>query len=355
MITMTEPDIPTTTRAAVLVETGKPLEIRNLTIPELAAGQVLVEVQYAGVCHTQLHEIRGNRGPDRFLPHTLGHEGAGTVLTCGSDVSKVRPGDRVVLSWIKGEGIDVASTTYGSPDGPVNSGAISTFMTHAVCSENRLVPLCDMPMRESALLGCAVPTGAGMVTNTADIQPGSTVAVFGVGGIGLSTVLAASMRQAGMIIAVDVVDEKLEAARRAGATHTINGTQANPFERIQELTDNKGVDAAFEAAGLPQTMETAFSSVAAGGGLCVLAGNVSFGEKIRLDPFDLIKGRRIVGTWGGETVPDQDIPQYAEMYLDGKFPFDQLISHEWPLDQINTAFDQLEAGKVSRALIRIAE
>ncbi len=350
-------DIPTITRAAVLVEIGKPLEIMELTLPTLKPGQVLIEMAYAGVCHSQLHEIRGRRGPDAFLPHTLGHEGAGTVLACGEGVSKVSLGDRVVLSWIKGEGVDVPGTTYESAIGTVNSGAISTFMTVTVTCENRVVPILEdkLPMREAALLGCAVPTGAGVVINTADVQAGSSVAVFGVGGIGLSAVLASAMRGATTIIAIDIVDEKLEAASRAGATHTINAATEDAVERIKEITEGSGVDTAVEAAGLPQTMEAAFVSVAYGGGLCVLAGNVAFGETINLDPFDLIKGRKIVGSWGGETVPDRDLPRYAEMFLSGKLPFDQLVSHEWTLENINTAFDELEARQVSRALIRMKD
>lgn len=350
-------DIPTTTRAAVLIETGKPLEVMMLTLPALKSGQVMVDMDYAGVCHSQLHEIRGRRGPDRFLPHTLGHEGAGTVLACGEGVTKVRRGDKVVVTWIKGEGADVPGTTYESANGTVNSGAISAFMTVTVTCENRVVPISEieLPIREAALLGCAVPTGAGVVINTADVQSGSLVAVFGVGGIGLSAVLAAAMRGAGIIIAVDIVDEKLAAAKRAGATHIINAASEDVLERIREITGGRGVDTAIEAAGLPQTMETAFASVAYGGGLCVLAGNVSFGEKISLDPFDLIRGRKIVGTWGGETVPDRDIPRYAEMFLAGKLPFDQLVSHEWVLEDINVAFNELEAGRVSRALIRMKD
>jgi len=347
--------LPTTTRAAVLIETGQPLKIMDLRLPVLKPGQVLVEMTYAGVCHTQLHEVRGKRGPDRFLPHVLGHEGAGTVLALGEGVSKVRVGDRVVLTWIKGQGADVPSTAYEGDIGTVNSGAISTFMTYTVTCENRLVPIAEalLPQRDAALLGCAVPTGAGSIVNTADVAKGESVAVFGVGGIGMSAVLAAAMREAKIIIAIDVVEDKLTAAKAAGATHVVNALLENPVERIKLITDGKGVDTAVEAAGKPETMEAAYTSVAYGGGLCILAGNVAFGEKMCLDPYDLIKGRHIVGTWGGETAPDRDLPAYAEMYVKGTLPFGQLVSHEWPLEEINIAFDELEAGRVSRALIRL--
>lgn len=346
---------PQTTRAAVLVKTGEPLKILELQLPALQPGQVLVEMEYAGVCHTQLHEVRGRRGPDKFLPHTLGHEGSGVVAAVGDGVCKVGVGDRVVLTWIKGEGADVPSTTYCSEIGIVNSGAVSAFMTYAVASENRLVAMYEngLNTRDAALLGCAVPTGAGTVINTADVKSGSSVAVFGVGGIGLSAVLAAAMRRASPIIAVDIVEAKLHAAMAAGATHAINAATEAVLEQIKGLTGGRGVDTAIEAVGRPETMETAYRSVRYGGGLCVLAGNVAFGEQICLDPYDLIKGRRLVGTWGGETDPDRDLPIYAEMYVRGDLPFGQLVSHEWPLEDINEAFNALEVGLVSRALIRL--
>ena len=149
------------TEAAVLSELNQPLRLSKLTIPDLKFGQVLVEVAYSGVCHSQLLEVHGKRGLDRFLPHTLGHEGSGTVLKVGPGVTKVKPSDRVVLSWIKGSGADLPFTIYQSAEETVNSGAISTFMRHTVTCENRVTPIPDaMPLREAALLGCAIPTGA---------------------------------------------------------------------------------------------------------------------------------------------------------------------------------------------------
>jgi S-(hydroxymethyl)glutathione dehydrogenase/alcohol dehydrogenase len=343
------------TLAAVLEQLNKPLRIRELTIPDLRPGQVLVEVAYSGVCHSQLLEVRGKRGPDRFLPHTLGHEGSGTVLEVSASVTKVKPGDHVVLSWIKGNGADVPFTVYQSLEGAVNSGAISTFMQQTVTCENRVTPIPDaMPLREAALLGCAIPTGAGIVSNTARVRPGSSVAIFGVGGIGLSAVLAADLVHATTVIAVDVSDHKLEQARQVGATHLINARQQDPLETILEITGQRGVDYAIEAAGQRETMETAFQVVRDGGGLCVLAGNLPHGERISLDPFDLIKGKRIVGTWGGETQPDRDIPMYVDLYLSGKLKLDRLITHTYNLDEINQAFSDLEAREVGRALIALS-
>ncbi len=342
------------TEAAVLVELNQPLLSLTLDLPELRPGQVLVDVAYSGVCHSQLHEVRGRRGPDRFLPHTLGHEGSGTVTAVGPGVAKVRPGDRVVLTWIKGDGADVPSVSYGSELGRVNSGAISTFMRRTVTCENRVVPVpAEMPLREAALLGCALPTGAGVVTNTANPPAGSALVVFGAGGIGLSAVMAARLHGVGTLIAVDVVEQKLADARRFGATHTVNACHCDPVAAILELTGGRGADFAVEAAGRRETMEAAFRCVRDKGGLCVLAGNLPHGEQISLNPFDLIRGKRIVGTWGGDTVPDRDLPRYARLFLDGKLPLADLISREYPLSGANAALDDLEGGRVARALINM--
>jgi len=338
--------------SAVLHQLNEPLRLQELTIPSLKPGQVLVEVAYSGVCHSQLLEVSGKRGQDRFLPHTLGHEGSGVVLEVGDGVTKVRPGDRVVLSWIKGKGADVAGTIYESAQGPISSGAISTFMRQTVTSENRVTPIPKvMPLREAALLGCAIPTGAGVVLNTARVRPGSSVAVFGVGGIGLSAVLAASLMNATIIVAVDVVDRKLERAKALGATHLVNVQTQDPMTTILEITAGRGVDFAIEAAGRRETMETALRSVRENSGLCVLAGNLPFGERFTVDPMDLIKGRQIVGTWGGETQPDRDIPMYVELYQKGKLQLEALITHSYRLEEVNRAIDDLEQGKVGRALV----
>ncbi len=348
--------MPRQTKAAVLCELEKPLRIMTLTIPELKPGQLLVDVAYSGVCHTQLLEARGKRGQDRFLPHALGHEGSGTVLEVGTGVTKVKPGDRVVLTWIKGNGADVPSTVYQSPNGPVNSGAISTFMRQTVTCENRVVPIPEaMPLRQAVPLGCVFPTGAGMVFNTANVQEGNTIAVFGIGGIGLSAILAASFKKAKIIIAIDVFEHKLEQARQLGATHLINAHKQEPLDAIGEITGGLGVDYAIEAAGTRETMEKAFQSVRDNGGLCVLAGNLPYGERISLNPFDLIRGKRITGSWGGETQPDRDIPKYAEYYLSGKLQLDRLLTHTYSLDDINQALDDLEKGKIGRALIDMSQ
>ena len=342
------------TKAAVLFETGKPLRILELSIPDLRPGQVLVDIAYSGVCHSQLNEVRGHKGPDRFLPHTLGHEGAGTVVAVGAEVKKVRPGDAVVLSWLKGSGADVPGTVYDSSEGPINSGAISTFMRRTVTCENRITVVPQaMPGKLCALLGCAIPTGAGVVFNTSGLARGDAVAVFGAGGVGLSAVMGAASVGAVPIIAVDLVADKLAKARELGATHTVNAGEGDPVAAIRGLTGGRGVRVAIECAGQVAAMEAAFESVAPGGGLCIIAGNPPQGQTLRVNPYSLIAGKRLVGTWGGETRPDVDIPRYVEMFLAGRLPLEKLGTEQYPLDEVNRALDDLEAGRALRAMIRM--
>jgi len=341
------------TQAAILTQLKAPLEFWELELPSLKEGQVLVKMAYSGLCHSQLNEIKGLKGEDKFLPHTLGHEGSGQVEAVGRGVTKVVPGDNVVLSWLKGCGADVSGTQYSSKKGQVNSGAISTFLTYAILSENRVIPIPKtMPLKEAALLGCAIPTGAGVVKNEMSIREGQSFAVFGAGGVGLSALLAAKYAKAFPLIAIDVVEEKLQKARLMGATHVVNACHHDPVQEIQKIMQGRGLDYVFESAGRREAMEKAFSALKAPGGLCVVAGNLPMGEQISIDPFDLIRGKRIVGTWGGGSKIDHDVTFYAELYLKGQFDLNSLITHEVPLEHLNDLVSELEAGRVGRGLIK---
>lgn len=340
------------TTAAILVQTGQPLELMDVTLPALKPGQLIVDIAYSGVCQTQLNEARGHKGPDRFLPHALGHEGSGIVREVSPEVTKVKPGDRVVLSWLKGSGLDVPGTVYEGAIGKINSGAISTFMTATVTCENRVTKIPDdMPLKEAALLGCAIPTGAGVVLNSIKLQAGQSLAVYGVGGIGLSAVMAAAALGGSPIIAIDVTPEKLALAKILGATHTINPLETDPVAMVRELTGGKGVDAALEAAGNTEVMELAFESVRNGGGVCFIAGNAPYGHTLRINPFSLIAGKVLKGTWGGDGQIDADIPRYVEMFTQGRLALDLLAKDVYDLTGINQALDDLEARKVTRAMI----
>ncbi|MFC0241613.1 zinc-binding dehydrogenase [Rhodopseudomonas telluris] len=343
-----------TFRAAVLHELNQPLSIETVEAPALAAGQVLVKLAYSGVCHSQVMEARGGRGPDRYLPHMLGHEGSGVVVEIGEGVAKVRPGDRVILGWIKGAGADAQGIRYKGRNGYINAGAVTTFNEYAVVAENRVTPLPPgVPMDVAALFGCALPVGAGIVINIAKPPPGSTLAVFGLGGIGLSALMACKLFSCKQLIAVDVEPAKLEMARELGATAVIDASRSNPVEEIRALTGGLGVDFAIESAGLTRVIEQAFDATRRFGGLCVFASHPKSDEKIALDPFELICGKRILGTWGGDSRPGHDIELLAGLYRDGKLPLASMFTRRYALTEINAALDDLEHRRSVRPLIEI--
>jgi len=340
--------------AAILTRIGEPLRVQQIGIPALGRGQVLVDVEWAALCHTQLNEIRGLKGPDPFLPHTLGHEGTGRVTATGPEVTKVKAGDRVVLTWIRGDGLEGGPTVYRGPDGPVNSGSVSAFLRRAVISENRLVPIVDdMPAREAALFGCAVPTGFGMVRNEARLARGGTIAIFGIGGVGQAAIVGAVAAGASMIVAIDVAETKLQRAKRLGATHVIDASKQDIIDTVAQLTSKQGLDAAVEASGVPAAMETAFEAIRPGG-IAVIAGNAPANTRIRINPAGLNQGKRLSGTWGGGSKPDRDTPLFQTMYREGALPLADMITHEYPLAAINEAFDTLAKAKAGRILINMS-
>lgn len=341
-------------KAAVLVAPGDPLWVTGgIEVPPPGRGQVLVRIAYTGLCHSQLMEASGLRGPDPWLPHLLGHEATGRVEATGAGVTKMKPGDAVILSWIRGLGLEAAGARYRRGDLIINSGAVTTFSEYAVVSENRCTPLPHkLPMSIGSLLGCAVMTGAGAVLNVMRPAAGSTIAVFGLGGIGMSALMAAAYCQPAVLVAVDVVGAKLSQAGKLGATHTVNAVSEDPVAAIRKICGGSA-DFALDASGKTNVIEQAFASVRPHGGLCVFASHPAAGEVIKLDPFDLICGRQIRGTWGGDCKPDRDIPLLADLYMKKELPLDELISVEYPLDEINCAMEDLRSGRVTRALIRV--
>ena len=320
-------------------------------MPELKPGQVLIEVALSGVCHTQLLECRGHRGQDPYLPHCLGHEASGIVQQIGAGVTKCRPGDRVALSWIKGSGADVPGTVYSWNGRAVNAGGITTFARHTVVSENRVTVLpADFDMGDAALLGCAVATGAGAVLNTAGVRPGQGVAVFGAGGVGLCTVAAARLAGAQPIVAIDVNRERLRVAREMGATHLITAGEEEPVAALQKLCPG-GVDYAIEASGRPEVMVQALQAVRPQGGAAVIVGNAHHGQTVPLDPRELNQGKRLLGTWGGDTVPDRDFPRYCRLIQSGRLNLSPLRSAPFRLGDVNEALTALDERQVARPLI----
>ncbi len=342
-------------KAAILHETNQPLAVEGgIEVPVLLPGQVLVQIAYAGVCHSQIMEVKGGRGVDRYLPHMLGHEGTGIVVETGPGVTKVARGQKVVLGWIKGSGANASGATYRQQGRTINAGAVTTFGEYAVVSENRCTLLPDgIPMDIGVLFGCAVPVGAGIVTNTVKPAPGSSVAVFGLGGVGLSALMACLLYDCRQIIAVDVMREKLAMATKLGATMTIDASTQDPVAELRRVTDGAGVDYSIESAGTTRTIEQAFDAVRRFGGLCVFASHPRGGEHISLDPYELICGKRISGSWGGGSDPDRDIVRFAELYRSGRLPLENMITKRYTLDQINDALDDLEQRRSLRPLIEI--
>jgi S-(hydroxymethyl)glutathione dehydrogenase/alcohol dehydrogenase len=325
--------------AAILVEQNKPLEIDEVIIPKLLYGQVLVKIFYSGICRTQFNEIKGYKGKDPYLPHTLGHEASGEVLEIGTGVTKVKVSDHVVVTWIKGAGINAGGAVYTCGNKKINSGPVSTFLQYAVISENCLVPISkDMPLKQAALLGCSFATGAGIIFNEMKSFPKSSLAIFGLGGIGFSALLAAKIRKMKPIIVVDINEKKLKEAISFGADFSFNANDPACFEKILNYTNNMGLDFSLEATGNKKAMELSFLVTKKRGGLCILAGNLPEKEKIEINPFHLIEGRNIRGTWGGGTEIDKHIPIYIEHYLKGNLNLNSIIINTIDLKNINDLF-----------------
>ncbi len=340
------------TEAAVLVELGGDLQIADLEIPPLAPGQVLVKIELSGVCHTQLSEARGRRGPDAWLPHCLGHEGVGRVVDCDAG-GKVSVDDRVVLTWIQGEGRNAGGAQYAWADGrggKVNAGAVTTFQRHAVVSENRLVSLPDgLDDDLSPLLGCAAPTGFGAVLNTAAVRGDETVVILGVGGVGACAVLAAAHAGCPSVVAVDVNPEKLQVATRLGATQVVLADDGLA-ESLESLVPG-GFDVAIEATGQAEVMSVALERVRPRGGLAVIVGNAPSGQLVTIDPQQFNQGKRLFGTWGGDSVPDRDVPRFAEILRDERARLTEVVGPRYSLGDVNRALLDLEQGRVLRPII----
>ncbi|HEV7693320.1 MAG TPA: zinc-binding dehydrogenase [Hyphomonadaceae bacterium] len=339
------------TTAALLVATGKPLELADIEIPKLNPGQVLVEIAYSGACGTQVMEWRGDKGEDKWVPHCIGHEGVGRVLEIGSAVTKVKADDIVVLSWIKGTGIEAGGAKYDWNGKVVNSGGVTTFQKHAVVSENRLTHLpAALDKKTGILLGCAAPTGMGAVFNVLNAKAGDAVAVFGTGGIGLNALMAASFAGATPVIGIDPQASRRELAKRYGATHVIDPTGVDVVAEIRKIVPN-GVDLAVEATGLPPVMEQAVNSTRQQGGRSVVIGNAKHGAKLDLNPAVFNQGKSLMGTWGGDSVPDRDYAKYGKLLASGRFEVAGLLSRPYSLAEADQALQDLASGKVGRPLI----
>ena len=344
------------TRAAILVEQKKPLVIEEVEVPALKLGQVLVKVLASGICGSQIGEINGVKGPDRFLPHLLGHEGCGTVLEVGEGVRTVKPGDRVVLHWRKGAGLESVTPVYGSRIGSVNAGWVTTFNDHAIVSENRVTRVpADFDIEAAALFGCAITTAFGVVNANAQVAIGQSVAVFGAGGIGLSIIQGAALAGAHPIIAIDLFDNRLDLARTLGATHTINSRSADAAEAVAAIVGGEGVDVAIDNTGNVEVIALA-SRLTSGRGRTVLVGVPPKGATAAISTLPLHFEKRLVGSHGGESRPEVDIPRYVRLVQDGRLSLAGVVGRRYALDEINTAIDDMTSGRLSgRAIVRLSD
>jgi len=266
-------EYPLTFKAAILEENNKPLTVDKVTFNgPLKTGQVLVRIHYSGICGKQIEEIKASAGKDPYLPHMLGHEGSGIIVDIGPDVSKVAPGDHVVLHWVKGQGIDAETPEYSKNGEKINAGWITTFNEYGVISENRLTKISkEIDLNVASLLGCAATTGIGVIVNEAKVRPNESVGVFGCGGVGLSAILGAKLAKSFPIIGVDKHNDSLKLARKIGATHIINSTEKDITTEIKNITDGEGVNYVIITAANPKFIEESAQSSSIPGSVFVVA------------------------------------------------------------------------------------
>ncbi len=347
------------TRAAVLVEHGQPLAIEEIELGNPGPFEVLVKLYASGICHSQLHQIHN---PAQARPALLGHEATGVVIAAGRDVTHVKEGDRVMVTWVprditpetaalKRSGFDFRGATHLS--------GVYTWAEHVLTHEQLVLPLdASVPIDVTAIIGCATVTGVGAVLGTAKVQPGQTVAVFGVGGVGINVIAGAKIAQAGKIIAIDIADDKLAWAKEFGATDVVNGKTTDPVEAIRALSGG-GVDFAFDAIGMESVINQCLESITPGilgarrGGTAVVVG-IPQGPvtlKPRLFPMG---ERQLIGSLGGSSHPIEDYPQYVEWYKQGALPLEKMVTKTYEgLDYINEGVRALEKGEITGRSIMV--
>ena len=363
--------------AAICWEPEKPLEVDEIELQGPRAGECLVRLVATGVCHTDAYTMSG-RDPSGVFPAVLGHEGGGVIEEVGPGVSSLKPGDHVIPLYIpecrnckfclsgKTNLCGALLATQGKglmPDGSSRLSyrgrllhhymGTSTFAQYTVLPEIALAKIrSDAPLDKVCLLGCGITTGIGAVLNTAKVSPGASVAVFGLGGIGLSVIQGAVMAGAARIIGIDTNPKKFNLARQLGATDYVNPADvATVAEAVVELTDG-GVDFSFECIGNVEVMGQALACAHKGWGQSIVIGVAGAGEEIHARPFLLVTGRSWRGTAFGGTRGRTQLPQYVDWYLQGRLKVDEYITHTMPLDEINRAFDLMHRGESVRSVIR---
>ena len=342
-------------KAAVLAESRRPLIIDDIIFPDkFDVGQVLVKILYTTICGAQINEIQAVKGPDKFLPHLLGHEASGTVIETGPGVSNVKSGDTVVLHWRPSRGIQSSTPSYKWRGQKLNAGWVTTFNQFAVVSENRLTVLpSSYDLKVAPLLGCAVTTALGVINNDAKVKIGESIVVFGIGGVGLNVIQFAHLAGAYPIVAVDLLEGKLDMAKQRGATYVLNASQVSDLDgELRRIVGSAGPDKVVETTGNKSVIELAYN-ITHPDGTCVLVGVPT--EKVTINTLPIHFNKVLTGSHGGDSLPHIDIPRIVRLNQAGRLSLDGIITHEFPLGEINAAIDVVRSGTAGRVLLNVAE
>ena len=336
-------------KAAILEKINHPLVIKDIDCTPLKVGQVLVKNIMSGLCGAQLHEIRGHKGNEKFLPHLMGHEGCGTVMEVGSGVNTVKVGDKVVMHWRQGSGIESDFPNYILDKKVISSGKVTTLSEYSIVSENRLTKVAQNTSSElCAILGCALTTALGIIDNEINIKFGESIAIIGCGGVGLNLIQGASMKNAFPIFSIDNNKSKKELCIKSGANYF--------YESLDEI-DKESVDIIIDTTGIPEVINSAMEKLS-GNGRMILVGQPAPGRGLEImnavSMFNGV-GKTIKATQGGKTNPEQDIPRYLKLFESGAFKVDYLFTHRFKLEEINDAFALLQKGDAGRIIIDICE
>jgi S-(hydroxymethyl)glutathione dehydrogenase/alcohol dehydrogenase len=339
------------TKAAILVEQRQPLIVDEVEVPALSYGQVLVQIHASRICGSQLGEIEGVKGPDRFLPHLLGHEAGATVLETGPEVRHVKAGDRVVCHWRPGKGIEARPAIYSWGGRKVNAGCITTFQELSVVSENRMTVVpSDTDLDLCCLLADTLTTGFGVITNDAKLRLGESAVVIGCGGIGLGVVLGAKLAGACPLVAVDLVDFKLQTAASYGATHTINSGREDFVAAVLRILESAPADVVVDGTGNPSVLEKALE-LAGPKGRVIGVGVMAHDRRLSLNTLQLHFGKVLRGSHGGESMPAEDIPRILRMFRSGMFETGRFVTHRTKLEDINEAIATMRAGQAIHTIL----
>ena len=340
--------------AAVLTKNNSPLKIINkLKFTKLRRGQVLVRILHSAICRSQIMEIEGKRGKDKYLPHLLGHEGAGIVHRVGAGVKKITKGDKIFLSWIKGKGLDSGGTKIKNQKKTINAGPITTFSNFSIISENRCFKIPkEFPLKKSVIFGCAVPTGAGIILNEIKPKKKDRICIIGLGGVGLSALIACKMLKLKNIIVVDIDNKKIKIAKKVGFKKTILlKNNKNAITKILNFNKGRYFDYTIESSGKSKSIEFAFSLTKKFGGKCFFASHPNEKSKISIKPFDLISGKKIFGSWGGGSDPQKIAKIMSKFFLKNKKILNLYFTKEYSLKNINKAIKDFKKKSVLKPLI----